>query len=231
MIKHIIQSGGALIKFGPFKQSLARFTTPRTNVLSPLRSISPLLPPLPPSPAIPPATLSLTARQIPRQTQSAFDLSKELTNLAKTYKDKNKYTGQDNNFDFKLVIFHDLCGRVGVTKEAKAKAYPIMLQGLARDHYYTNLRRVAQTLPFDQLCNATRNYFEGPEYRRSVLNKWNSTTLRSITDANTGKSSRDCLQLLIQELRHLQHGLDSNLQTDNFLHNKLILACQELPSC
>jgi hypothetical protein len=138
MIEHIIQSGEAPIRFGPSEQSPARFTTPRTNV-SPSRSISPPLPSLPPSPAIPPATLSLTARQIPRQTQSALDLSKELTNLAKTYENKNKYTGQDNNFDFKLVIFHDLCGQVGVTKEAKAKAYPIMLRGLARDHYYTNL--------------------------------------------------------------------------------------------
>jgi hypothetical protein len=142
MIKHIIQSGGAPIRFGPFEQSPARFTTPRTNA-SLLRSISSLLPPLPPSPTIPPATLLLIARQIPRQTQSALNISKELTNLAKTYKDENKYTGQDNNFDFKLVIFHNLCGRVSVTEEAKAKAYPIMLQGLARDHYYTNLRRVA----------------------------------------------------------------------------------------
>jgi hypothetical protein len=108
-----------------------------------------LLSSLPPSLTIPLATLLLTARQTLRQTQSALDISKELTNLAKTYEDKNKYTSQDNNFDFKLVIFYDLCGQVSVTEEAKAKAYPIMLQGLARDHYYTNLRRVAQTLPFD----------------------------------------------------------------------------------
>jgi hypothetical protein len=127
MIEHIIQSGGALIRFGYFEQSPARFTTPRTNVLSPLRSIFPPLPLLPLSPAIPLATLSLTARQIPKQRQSALNLNKELTNLAKTYEDKNKYTSQDDNFDFKLVIFHDLCGQVGVTEEAKAKAYPIIL--------------------------------------------------------------------------------------------------------
>jgi hypothetical protein len=40
--------------------------------------------------AIPLATLLLTAlsRQIFKQTQSALDISKELINLAKTYKDK-----------------------------------------------------------------------------------------------------------------------------------------------
>jgi hypothetical protein len=36
---------------------------------------------------------------------------------------------------------------------------------------------------------------------------------------------------LIQELRHLQHGLDKELQNDKFIHNKLIDACQEVPAC
>jgi hypothetical protein len=33
---------------------------------------------------------------------------KELTNLAKLYTDKSKYSGEKNNFDFKLTIFIDL---------------------------------------------------------------------------------------------------------------------------
>jgi hypothetical protein len=147
------------------------------------------------------------------------------------YNDESKYTGPNDNFDYKLDIFHDLCSRASVPETAKAKAYPTMLTSLALDHYYTNLCNVARTLPFDQLCNATRNYFEGPEHRRSVLNKWNSTTLQTVIDKNTGKSTHDCLQLLIKELRHLQHGLDYNLRTDNFLHSKLVTACQKLPSC
>jgi hypothetical protein len=57
--------------------------------------------------------------------------------------DESKYTGQDDNFDFKLVIFYDLCGRVGVTEEAKVRAYLTILQGLTLDYYYTNLRNVA----------------------------------------------------------------------------------------
>jgi hypothetical protein len=112
MIEHIIQLGGAFIKFGLSKQSPARFITLHTNALSPLRSISPLLSSLSPSLAIPLATLLLTAlsRQILRQTQLALNISKELINLVKTYEDKNKYTSQDNNFDFKLVIVYNLCG-------------------------------------------------------------------------------------------------------------------------
>jgi len=35
--------------------------------------------------------------------------SKELANLAKLYIDKSKYSDENNNFDFKLIIFIDLC--------------------------------------------------------------------------------------------------------------------------
>jgi hypothetical protein len=35
--------------------------------------------------------------------------SKELANLAKLYIDKSKYSGKNNNFDFKLTIFINLC--------------------------------------------------------------------------------------------------------------------------
>jgi hypothetical protein len=35
--------------------------------------------------------------------------SKELANLAKLYTDEAKYSGKNNNFDFKLIIFIDLC--------------------------------------------------------------------------------------------------------------------------
>ena len=34
--------------------------------------------------------------------------SKELANLAKLYIDKAKYSGKNDNFDFKLTIFIDL---------------------------------------------------------------------------------------------------------------------------
>ena len=68
------------------------------------------------------------------------DFSKELTNLAKIYLVDNKYSRENNNFDFKLVIFHDLCARASVLEAAKVKAYSTMLRGLALDHYYTNLK-------------------------------------------------------------------------------------------
>jgi len=106
-----------------------------------------------------------------------------------------------------------------------------MLRGLALDHYYTNLKSNPLSVPFDKLCKATCNYFEGPEYRCDILTQWNAIKLRTVIDKNPKRSITECLQILIKDLRHLQHSLDIKLQTDDFLHNKLITACQEVESC
>jgi hypothetical protein len=48
---------------------------------------------------------------------------------------------------------------------------------------------------------------------------------------NEDKSMKECLQLLIKELRHLQHELETALRTNEFIHNKLINACQDVSAC
>ncbi len=40
--------------------------------------------------------------------------------------------------------------------------------------------------------------------------------------SNEDKSIEECLQLLIKQLRHLQHDLNSELRSERFIHNKLI---------
>ena len=52
--------------------------------------------------------------------------------------------------------------------------------------------------------------------------------LQTIIDKNTKKSTIEYLQILIKDLWHLQHSLNIKLQTDDFLHNKLIIAYQEV---
>lgn len=64
-----------------------------------------------------------------------------------------------------------------------------------------------------------------------IINRWDSLTLRSVIEKNVEKSMLDCLDLLIDELRDLQHGLDAELQTDRFMHNKLVLACRSIEAC
>ena len=94
---------------------------------------------------------------------------KELANLAKLYIDESKYSGENDNFDFKLTIFTDLCQKADILKQEFSQAYSTMLRGLALDHYYTNLKSNPLSVPFDKLCEAIRNYFEGLEYKRNIF--------------------------------------------------------------
>jgi hypothetical protein len=123
-----------------------------------------------------------------------------------------------------------MCDRADVPQSAKLKAFPTMLKGLALDYYYSNMS-TGTPITFDEVCFSMRNYFEGAEYRRSILSKWNNLTLKSVMTSNEGKSAEECLQLLIKQLRHLQHGLDPELRSEKFIHNKLINACQNVSAC
>ena len=95
--------------------------------------------------------------------------SKELVNLAKLYTNKAKYNSENDNFDFKLTIFINLCQKANILKQEFSQAYSTILCGLALDHYYTNLKSNPFGVPFDKLYEAIRNYFKGPEYKRNIL--------------------------------------------------------------
>ena len=104
-----------------------------------------------------------------------------------------------------------------------------MLKGLALDHFYNS--RLSQRT-YQEACANIRDVFEGPGYHRRNLDLWNAITLSSVCKKNPEKSTSDCLQLLIQELRETQQGLSPDLSSNTtFLHNKLITACQGIPAC
>ena len=136
--------------------STARSTTPRP--LTPSSQSSNKLPPkLPPPLPIEPLSTNYV---------------KEIASLAKLYTDENRYSGLNDNFDFKLAIFNNLYKKAGVSQGTKAIAYSTMLRGQALDHYHINDRNTNQAdISFNDLCHFTRNYFEGPEYRRNCQTK------------------------------------------------------------
>ena len=102
-----------------------------------------------------------------------------------------KYSGENDNFNFKLIMFHDLYNRADILNNVKMKAFPTMLWSLALNHYYANI--INKHLDFDGICNAITNYFKGPEYKQSILLKWNSTSLRLVINNNAGKSTKEYL--------------------------------------
>jgi len=54
-----------------------------------------------------------------------------------------------------------------------------MLRGLVLDYYYINLKSNPLSVSFDKLCESTRNYFEGSEYKRDIFTQWNALKLRT----------------------------------------------------
>jgi len=75
-----------------------------------------------------------------------------------------------------------------------------MLYCIALNFYYKNK---ATYTTFNDIYNAIRNYFKGLEYKRRVLTKWNAITLKIVIIKSKGKSTENCLQLLLNDLRHL----------------------------
>ena len=62
----------------------------------------------------------------------------ELSIIIKIYTKESKYGGDRDSFDFKLAIFYNIYGCVNVPHKAKAKAFFIILKGLALNFYYLN---------------------------------------------------------------------------------------------
>ena len=100
-----------------------------------------------------------------------------------------------------------------------------MLYSIALNFYYKNK---ATYTTFNSICNAIYNYFKGLKYKRGILTKWNTITFKTVIIKSEGKSTEDCLQLLLNNLRYLQYSLNANLCNNDFLYNKLIITCQDI---
>ena len=97
-----------------------------------------------------------------------------------------------------------------------------MLYGITFNFYYKN--KATYTI-FNGICNAIYNHFKGLKYKRRVLIKQNTITFKTVIIKSKGKPIKDCLQLLLNNICYLQYSLNTNLYNDNFLYNKLIVAC------
>ncbi|KAI9043112.1 uncharacterized protein KD926_004615 [Aspergillus affinis] len=114
------------------------------------------------------------------------DLSKEIASVTKIYTEDQKYSGTDNSsLDFKLNIFYDICSRAGLLLHGYKAALLTMLKGVAEDHYYSSGLSLKT---FQEACHHLRQFFEGPEFYRQNLTKWNTISLQKIMNDNHKKS-------------------------------------------
>ncbi|KAI9034737.1 GAG-pre-integrase domain-containing protein, partial [Aspergillus affinis] len=159
------------------------------------------------------------------------DLSKEIASVTKIYTEDQKYSGTDNSsLDFKLNIFYDICSRAGLPLHGYKAALPTMLKGVAEDHYYSS---GLSSKTFQEACHHLRQFFEGPEFYRQNLTKWNAISLQKVMNDNSERSISiyQGFQLLLSNLLKQRHGLHPELRSNMNLINKLITACQGVPAC
>ena len=67
----------------------------------------------------------------PTEAKVTINYSRDLVILAKIYTEESKYSGENDNFNYKLIIFGDFCNRVNIPQEVNIKGFLIMLYGIA----------------------------------------------------------------------------------------------------
>ena len=105
------------------------------------------------------------------------------------YIDDQKYNNISGNFNFKLIIFYNICNRVDILPNTYLKPLSLMLIGLALNYYY-NSRLVI--LIFDKACRQLYSFFKGFKLKRRTLSKWNEVLLTEIISKNIGKLTNNC---------------------------------------
>ncbi|POS82395.1 hypothetical protein EPUL_006494, partial [Erysiphe pulchra] len=165
--------------------------------------------------------LSQTYNQI---RQNKFSHGRELAVLLKIYKDDMLYSGGNDSLDLKLHIFYELCRKAGVspTQEGWSEAFSTMLKGDARDFYYDNIS--GRGFSFETMVNMTRQHFETAERHQQLLSNWYSISLQSLKRENPDKSTAECFELMLNQLRKLQRGLGHEYRSQTTLRDRLINA-------
>lgn len=169
-----------------------------------------------------PQTTSLPPAQI-------YDAGRAITNLMKIYDDKSKYHGSADILDTKIMVFYDLCSKVGVRDTDWGSAFSAMLAGDAKEFYYENLMN--RKLEFPTIVNLIRENFETQERQTKFMSHWNMTSLREVKGRNEDKTMLECFDIMYKELRRCQLTMDKDQQTDAFLKRRLLMACEGVEEC
>ncbi len=160
--------------------------------------------------------------------RSGDSYSSQLVILDEIYKEEDKFSDTGDNFDFKILIFQDKCRRAGLPEHAYIQGASIMLSGRALSHYYAN--QIEFGYSFDHFCTSMRSFFEGPEWQRCNLNKWQTINIGAIIAANPTLSMSQCLDKLCTELNTTQRGLDAAYQDPIHMRENIIRACRGHPA-
>ena len=92
---------------------------------------------------------------------------RELNIIIKIYIEESKYRSNRDSFNFKFAIFYNIYRYTNILYKTKAKAFPIILKGLALDFFYLN--NTINKLSFQDICSTIQTYFKG--FTKEVFKK------------------------------------------------------------
>jgi hypothetical protein len=138
-----------------------------------------------------------------------------------------KYSGTNDALDHKINAFKDICETVNLPRSDYRKAMRLMLKGPALDHFFEH----TNVITFNGMIASIREAFEGPDFKRSQLAKWNTLTYQKIRIENPAKSAPQCIDLLVNGLYAIRRNLDDAFKSETVLYARIIDACTGAKEC
>lgn len=174
-----------------------------------------------------PPTTAPSHRQPPQPPTAGPNVyTYELTQLHKMYKEEDKFSGTGDNFAHKARLFRIKCRAVGLPGPAMHLGAPAMLTGQAINHYLGQ----AEPTSWEEFVERIESHFEGIEWRRTNLTKWQTMTINDVVAANPNLSLTECLREMTDEFATLQRGLDGNYFGPDHLRENIIRATRSHPA-
>ena len=162
-------------------------------------------------------------RKYSNDSESA-QYSRELIQLNKCYKDAEKFTSTNDNFEFKSSIFEEKCKRVGLFFNAYMLEVSIMLIESALIFYYSHRKTVTGYTDF---CTKIQNFFEDLEWQRLNLAKWQTIIFAGVIAANFTLITTECLRKMCTEMNEIQRNVIFAFQRNEHLKKNIIKTCRE----
>jgi hypothetical protein len=154
-------------------------------------------------------------------------LPQQFNSISKMINEDMKYSGTNDAFDHKINVFKDTCETINLLQPDYRKAMRFMLKGPALDHFFEH----KDIITFDGMVASIREAFEGPDFKRSQLAKWNTLTYQKLRTENPTKSAPQCIDLLVSELYNIRRNLDDVFKSEKVLYARIIDACTGAKEC
>ncbi|RKF59651.1 hypothetical protein OnM2_058048 [Erysiphe neolycopersici] len=155
--------------------------------------------------------------------------TRELENLAKTYRNEYRYGGAEDNLDLCLGIFYDICSKTGIKQQFYKDAFSFMLKESARQYYHMYIMNHDHS--FENMIIMLKSHFETEERQQQLMVEWKNINLKNIIENNQHKTNAECFEMVVDKLRKIQIGLQHRYQGDLTLRDVVIDAVRDVREC